>query len=104
MRWTEHWGSNKGRRCVGRSEGNGDRGKGWGWARGLSKRWEWDRVRGWAGICDKGWNKGRGGDSGQVRGRDWGWSRDLVLGIRWDIGRGRGRFGKWGEGVADGQS
>lgn len=81
----------------------GDESKGWGWARGLSKRWEWDRVRCGTRNCDKGWNKGRGEENGQARGRDWGWSGDLDLGIRWGTGRGRGRFGMRGEGVAGGQ-
>lgn len=70
----------------------------------MSKHREWDWVRCWAGNCDKGWNKGRGGDSGQAGGRERGWSGDLDLGIRWDTGRGLDRFGKRGEGVAGGQA
>lgn len=100
---------NKGWEWDGRRGCDGDWSKGRVWARGLSKPGEWGWDRGWAGICDRRWNTGIGGVSGQDRHRDWDWDWkgglgwDLALGIRWDPRPGWDRFGKRGEGGAGGQ-
>lgn len=62
---------NKGKEWDGRRGCNGDWGKGRICAPGLSKHWEWGWDRGWAGICDRRWNKGKGGVGGQDSHRDW---------------------------------